>query len=506
MMTESIYEKIILSKTNVEIPLLKNGCSLESRYNPEREADQLLSTFTSSSFFLIFGLGSGLLINKITEKIPGAKILVLEKSSSDFDFLQNLKEVKKLSSSDKVIFTWPGKIRKDLLENYLPALYGSIKIHENRNWMNYNADFVEDIQAEIKNALQDISRDFSVQAHFGKIWQKNIINNLSLISDSSDIDQNKENLCIQKKAAVIAAGPSLDEKINLLSSGDYYIIASDTAFSSLQKRGIIADAVVSIDAQKVSADHFFSIKKESLEKTTFYFDLCGNFSAAKKIKKMGGKVSYFISGHPLSSLADNFLKNHLQKLYSGSGTVTISALDLALQKGFSQIEVFAADFSYPNGKPYARGTYLDSIYSMNQTRLNSREEAFSRLMFRTPLVKTDMSSGPTSQVLQAYRKSFEDYLRERKCDFFKENDIYYIQNNKVQTEDFNKQSKIKVDNNKGKGDFYFDRQGFLNEISSQKYKIPFFLLPYIAWLRKNSDFKEYSFEELCKMAQKSLQN
>jgi len=315
MMTDSIYEKIILSKTEIEIPLLKNGSSLESRYNPEREADQIISTFASSSFFLILGLGSGILIKKILEKYPQAKILVLEKNLSDFDFLKKLKTVHELFDNERVIFSWPGKISSDLIQNYIPAIYGNIKIYENRNWVNYNQDLIERIQSEIKNALTEISRDFSVQAHFGKIWQKNILNNLKLLSKSDDaeIDFTEDKTESKKKAAVIAAGPSLDKNIETLRRGNYYIIATDTAFSALEKHKIAADAVVSIDAQKVSSEHFMSLKKECLSKTHFYFDLCGNFSSAKKIKALGGKISFFISGHPLSSLADGFYDSHFAK-------------------------------------------------------------------------------------------------------------------------------------------------------------------------------------------------
>ena len=46
---------------------------------------------------------------------------------------------------------------------------------------NYKEDILQ-IKTDLSLALKKISADFSVQSHFGKIWQRNIINNLKQIS------------------------------------------------------------------------------------------------------------------------------------------------------------------------------------------------------------------------------------------------------------------------------------------------------------------------------------
>ena len=135
------------------------------------------------------------------------------------------------------------------------------------------------IKNQIKLSLEKISADFSVQAHFGKIWQSNIMKNLKLASKISSKTAGGGN---KKKAAVIAAGPSFDETINLLlKHDDYYIISTDTAFSTLLKYGLIPDAVISLDGQTVSFNHYLNKNLKQLNQTEFYFDLSANFSAAK---------------------------------------------------------------------------------------------------------------------------------------------------------------------------------------------------------------------------------
>ncbi|MBP5450767.1 MAG: hypothetical protein J6Y16_00865, partial [Treponema sp.] len=63
----------------------------------------------------------------------------------------------------------------------------------------------------MEETLPSISADYSVQAHFGKQWQGNIIKNLSRVTDCP-----APFIPSGKTACVIAAGPSLDRSIEEL--------------------------------------------------------------------------------------------------------------------------------------------------------------------------------------------------------------------------------------------------------------------------------------------------
>ena len=91
-MNNSIYESIILSKSNIQVPLFKSGRSVDSRYFPEKEAEKIIAEISNSyKIFLVLGIGSGILIQKLCEKFPDAKILAMEKKECDLDFLSQLK-------------------------------------------------------------------------------------------------------------------------------------------------------------------------------------------------------------------------------------------------------------------------------------------------------------------------------------------------------------------------------------------------------------------------------
>ena len=57
MTNNSIYSSFIEAKTGELIPALKNGKTLESRYNPKNDALKKLNTIDSSkSFFIVIGI------------------------------------------------------------------------------------------------------------------------------------------------------------------------------------------------------------------------------------------------------------------------------------------------------------------------------------------------------------------------------------------------------------------------------------------------------------------
>ena len=327
----------------------------------------------------------------------------------------------------------------------------------------------------INETLKEISRDYSVQCHFGLIWQKNILSNLKTLSKTN------LNIDTSKTAAIIAAGPSLDSTIDRILSdrAKYYIIATDTALSVLSKRKIKIDAAVSIDGQNISYKHFVG---NCNQETLFIFDLQANFNAVNYVSTISDKILFVKSGHPLCTLAEKYSTGSFTEITSGAGTVTIAAIDFARKAGFSKIKTFAADFSYFSGKAYAKGTYLDQNFNGNSYRLNSGEQQYDTLMFRTPLILKDIRKKIyTTEVLESYRKTFEQW----------------------QSDSSNKAACIcEISNPK---DFTFG-DFFKKLISTQNNANGNFsaLLPYIAFLRKDKSFQNKDFSELLKLAQSTL--
>ena len=488
-----IYKEFTTAKNGTQIPVFQSGRTMESRYNPERDAENLCSSITAESyFFLVLGIGSGLFLKLLSQKYPDAKIIALELYDEDISFLLQNENLKNLKQNKNIILCSLPQLENVLLQNYLPAKYGNLKVIEQKAWVNENLDKTEQIKNLLNKTLGIISADYSVQAHFGKIWSSNIINNARLAEKTDSTSLFKTLLDNNKKTAVIAgAGPSLDKTLNIINAenrDNYFIISTDTASLSLVKRNLIPDVIISIDAQSVSYNHFLS-KTKKISKTIYAFDLCANASAAKHICQAGSRVLFFCSGHPLAAAINSCASGTLPVFFSGAGTVTITAVDMAVQAGFKELLILGADFSYTDGKAYTSGTYLDTLYNINSSRLSETEKTFSRLMFRTELLSLNKNT-KTTAVLEAYRTSLENYLNKNNITFSKENDVYTL----------HCPSEINFKQNLNSA-AKFSLKTFMNKIQkSDINEAETLLLPYVAWLRNNKEFKDLDFKSLLKLA------
>ena len=494
----SIYKALEEAKNGTLIPVFQSGKTMESRYNPERDAENLLNSIEpQNNFFLVLGIGSGLFIELLSKKFPSSTILAFELSKEDLDFLSQLETVRKLKTNSRIVFTSLEDIEHKLLQNYLPARDGNLKVIEQRAWVNENSEKIPEINEVLQKTLGIISADYSVQSHFGKIWNSNILNNTKL-AERLEPHFHFSPEILNKTAVVVAAGPSLDKTINSLvtkeNRSDFFIISTDTAAPALIKKNIIPEFIVSLDGQAVSYNHFMNCKKTE-GKSIYAFDLCANFSAVKYLLENNNQIFFFCSGHPLSSAINAANGYALPQLFSGAGTVTISALDLAVQSGFKDILILGADFSYQNGKAYTSGTYLDTLYNKESFKLSETEKTFSKLMFRTEL-KSISKEIKTTQILEAYRYSLENYLASKNISFTKKYDIYYLKNlstSKISdTGIFKKSKKLSLS--------AFMKK--LEKCSPEESEI--LLLPYVAWLRNNQNYSNYSYKELLKLALDSI--
>lgn len=484
----SIYIDIELSKTGLKIPKFKSGKLIHSKYDPEREAINLVNNIDENSFYLVTGIGAGFFIKKLSEKYPNSKIVAIENSQDDIDFLEKHFQIISELKMNNVIITTTENLYNSLLQNYIPSIYPSFKLIEYRSWILENQDIFEKIQNITSEALKNIAQDFSTQAHFGKIWQRNIINNLKQISSDTEIIFPKK-----KIAVVVAAGPSLDKKITWIKENreKIFIFATDTAYKTLQKEQIFSEAVISIDGQNISYHHFL---RKINDKTIFIFDLCGNSSCIRKIKKNGNNIIFTTTGHPLITFAEQTQNTDYNFIFAnaGTGTVTISALDFASKVGFNEIIVIGADFSFPNKKPYAKGTYLEDIYMSYNNRTTTIEKNYISLMYRTEIIK-DLKY-PTTKILQSYKQAFQKWLEDNNYTFTQKDEMYYCK------KETNKNSKLFKQQK-------FDFEKFCSEINKQNIdKLKIGLLPYISFLRLKDSKKNIksNFEELLNLAVKDI--
>jgi hypothetical protein len=182
-----------------------------------------------------------------------------------------------------------------------------------------------------------------------------------------------------KCASVIAAGPSLDRSLPLLQEQRTrrFIIATDTSLPALLAAGIEPDAVISIDCQIWSYNHFFR---------RTHIPLFLDVASPPLLAERSTAPRFFSGGHPLSRFFSRASAD-IPELDASGGNVTYAAVSLAEALGAETVELFGADFSYPLGVAYARGTWLHPFYDKQQNRFSPIETFFSHLIYRTSLEK-----------------------------------------------------------------------------------------------------------------------
>jgi hypothetical protein len=296
------------------------------------------------------------------------------------------------------------EIKNFILENYRPSLCGGIKTIPLRTRTEADPLLFETAAVAIQEAIEIISSDYSVQVHFGKKWFSNIIRNI----------KSAENPATEKfpgtigEAAIVAAGPSLDQQLPVLAeykARQIFIICSDTALPVLLQNDIEPDTVVSIDCQHISYYHFFACTRRKLQNIPLILDI----ASPPLLSRFSPSPLYFSGGHPLAQYVSSNWRPFLTLDTSG-GNVTYTCLSLAQRLGAQRITLFGADFSYVNSRTYARGTYIYPYFEKRQNRFTTLESLFSAFLYRSPFLpkESEEQNYRETFLLRFYRKKLEE--------------------------------------------------------------------------------------------------
>jgi hypothetical protein len=372
--------RFLESRSGETIPALtdSNGAAhpLHSTIDPRREGERLISTLSEEGCLVFLGLGGAFAAEAALERKATRKIFIIEYDNNGIAELLSSRDYVKLFGDERFRFLSdpsPEKIQTFILSNYMPAIDGGIRVFPLRVRTDSDNRFSAAADA-VKNAIDEVSRDYSVQAYFGKRWFSNIIRNCVTV------EKQNVRLLPVRKAIVCAAGPSLeDQLVQIKNSGakgqkESFLIATDTSLPVLQNAGLEPDAVISIDCQHISYQHFFGALPQ---KTLLFLDLA---SPPLIASRTGNKV-FFSGGHPLSLYLSREWRS-LPVLDTSGANVTYAALSLAELLGAREISLFGADFSYPRGKTYARGAYIYPYFEKKQFRFAPVEAQHSVFLYR----------------------------------------------------------------------------------------------------------------------------
>jgi len=395
--------RIIESRSGERVParLDANGAvhALHSTMDPRKEAKRLIDT-VEEGFLVLLGLGGGFYAEAALERDDISTVLVIEFDPEAFAEQLSLLDYSHLFGNPRfrLLLDNSGlEIEQYILNIYQPVLFGGIRVIPLRPRTALAPEPFAMAGNAVEAAISRVSADYSVQAHFGKRWFSNTVRNLL------HTGENLDTVPAIQRAAVCAAGPSLSSQIKRLKENheDLFLIATDTSLSCLIHGGLIPDAVISIDCQHISYRHFMNGLPEE---THLFLDL----ASPPLLAAISERRHFFTGGHPLTRYISQ-VRGLLPELDTSGGNVTYAAISLAERLGAGEIELYGADFSYPNGVTYARGTYIYRIFENRQNRLLPLEAQASAFLYRTPLEKKENHAWYyETGILKLYRERLEE--------------------------------------------------------------------------------------------------
>jgi hypothetical protein len=398
--------------------------ALHSTFDPEKEAQRLAVTLNEGwaepGFVVFLGLGAAYAAEAALSAGSASHVLVIDFDIDGIAELLGSCEYASLGDPRFTLLIDPDAnlIQKTILELYNPCLCGGIKTIPLRARVERDKEKFAFVVEAVQQAIEKISADYSAQAHLGMRWFSNIIRNLGV-----EQSQNK-NIPQINTAAVCAAGPSLDAQIPLLRErrDSLFVIAADTSLPALLAGGVKPDAIVSIDCQHISYYHFVGINCQDIP---LFLDI----ASPPLLSGFSRFPFFFAGGHPLASYV-SLKYRPFPILDTSGGNVTYACLSLAGQLGARRVTVYGADFSYPLGRTYARGTYVYPFFERKQNRLSPLEALLSLFLYRSPFLppENERSRGRAlfcyeTGSLRFYRKSFETKASEMEAEVLTEDGL-----------------------------------------------------------------------------------
>ncbi len=399
--------KVASARNGSSVPIvIKNGRNypLHSMVNPEREGMKIASLYRQEGYIVFLGFGSGYHIIPFLESPSITHLLIIDKDESIFRSILQKFDLRRLILDPRSYFLIseePKTIEEHFYSSYIPAVSGDLQTINLRPRIQTESEYFDEIIGLLKECISSVSDDYTVQSYFGKKWYINTLSNLPAAQTTATT------LPPIRRALITGAGPSLENQIPKIKefheSG--FLIATDTSFPALKSNGVKPDIVISIDCQQISYMHFLSGFPADIP-------LVLDLASPPDLTKLTDKLFFFTSGHPLSQYVNT---NWRQFPYidTSGGNVSHAALSLANGLGASEIYLFGMDFSYPEGKSYAVGTYIYPFFRVRENRYQPIENLFFSFLLRNSnIVKENVGSviRYSTKPMISYKKRLEQSL------------------------------------------------------------------------------------------------
>lgn len=373
---------------------------------PDVEADRLLARAFPDRLppiVAVIGAGLGYIVEAVQRRDEAAKIIVLE------PFAALAREM--LARRDWREWIAAGRLMLLVGPDYVGTADAGRFVGEQPVRRIEHPVLAREFPVEMTRARDIADRiikgaELNAQARkaFAGRYLLNTLRNLGAIVGEGDVTALR-GLFTGIPAVVVAAGPSLDLRLQQLATLDdrALIVAVDTTLRPLIAAGIRPHLVVAVDPTELNARHLLGL--EPLDRSWLVSE--GSIEPRALAEHRGHLFTFRVSDHqPWPWLRELGSDRGTLRAW---GSVLTTAFDLAIEAGCNPIVFVGADLAYTNGLAYCSATIFDS--NPDTVSVAERAKAFAewlREQGRPTSMETDIRGEQTVSTPQFVQ--FRDWL------------------------------------------------------------------------------------------------
>lgn len=383
------------------------GIMLHSKYNPEREAEQLVSTCSDEcpcAVFLAFGLGYAPIV--FAKKHPDAALILVEKDPvflfaafATLDWQPVLEHSEIIFAVDADVQTASSLIR--------PHNSNDMAIFSNAAWTMHDKEYFESLRSAISRDSHKNQVNTNTLEKFSRLWLRNSCKNLPYLAQLGGVKDYFGIAPSTVPFVVLAAGPSLETILPHLAElkKRAVLICVDTALRACLNAGVEPDFIVLVDPQYACARHveFLSsptsvlIAESAVWPSVFRFN-CREIVLCSSLFPIG-----------------QYFERHLgQKGALGAGgSVATTAWDFARKCGAKKIYMAGMDLGFPGKQTHIRGSQFEERSHRQSKRTSTAEsDGVNALFSACPKKGCDYNG---NEMLTDERMSIFSWWFENSC-------------------------------------------------------------------------------------------
>jgi hypothetical protein len=350
----------LIHNTDGSVNLVRNGITLHSRHNPEREAkrfaisvsDQLHQRNIKSKSILLIGVGWGYHIPYICKLCSECTIYIFEPIPEILKILKESGRIEALHLSNLVWIDNPDAV------NHLHPLTMVLPV--------YGRIFRRRL-ASILSPSGGI--DTTTASRFARIWFRNFFKRVSDRKGLPYLVRIDHDSPTPPAALYCGAGPHLiDEIAPLIQSNRHpiFLIASDTALAPLQAAGLHPDIVISMDAGYGTYEHLNAFLKSrnspnGLPGDTPFLTWTGGPAS---LETLNANILLYPTTFPLDQLIEPLVRQ--PAWINPSRNQAGIALHIAARAGCAKLFTAGADFVASDGADTHTGGTGYTLYAMKR--------------------------------------------------------------------------------------------------------------------------------------------